>query len=308
MAALGGQRMVFVPPRSLKTGRERIQPSISAPRTVDCTRSTQRAAKRFGSIRPGGGISASPTVSEGAVYFGSDDSRVYAVSAETGELIWRYGADHAVGYAPSGAANGAVYIGLHNGLYALDAADGELRWRFDGSFGHSTPAAANGVVYIGSSDNHLYALDAETGELKWRYKTHDAVHLSAAVSNGVVYAGSGDNHLYALDAESGELKWRYKTRLYVHSTPAVSNGVVYIGSDDYHLYALDAASGELKWRFRASGHIRDSLAVSDGAVYFVSWDGFRVRPERGERRTVVEVQDGRRDTLRACCLEWRGVR
>ena len=36
---------------------------------------------------------------------------------------------------------------------------------------YSSPAVANGVVYVGSWDNNLYALNANNGTLAWKYTT-----------------------------------------------------------------------------------------------------------------------------------------
>ena len=73
---------------------------------------------------------SSPTVVDGAVYFGSGDSHVYA----------------------------------------LDAASGALRWKFKtGDVVHASPAVVDGVVYIGSWDSYFYAIDAKTGKQKWRF-------------------------------------------------------------------------------------------------------------------------------------------
>ena len=54
---------------------------------------------------------------------------------------------------------------------------------------YSSPAVANGVVYVGSDDN-VYALNARTGALLWSYTTGEYVVSSPAVANGVVYVGS----------------------------------------------------------------------------------------------------------------------
>jgi len=60
------------------------------------------------------------------------------------------------------------------------------------------------VVYVGSDDNHVYALDAADGSVRWRFQTADDVSSSPAVVDGVVYIGSGDSYLYALDASGPE--------------------------------------------------------------------------------------------------------
>jgi serine/threonine-protein kinase len=68
----------------------------------------------------------------------------------------------------------------------------------------------------------VYTLDAATGNLKWKYTTGGQVFSSPAISGGVVYVGSGDNNLYALDAATGNLKWKYTTGGGIESSPTVS--------------------------------------------------------------------------------------
>ena len=142
---------------------------------------------------------------------------------------------------------GLVYFGTYyddNDVYALDAATGEVRWRYTTGYGvYSSPTVVEGVVYIGSNDGYLYALHGGSGELHWRYFTAGPVESSPTVVDGVVYVGSGDGHLHALDADNGDLLWQAKTGGILRSTPAVADGVVYVGSLDGHIYALDAASG-----------------------------------------------------------------
>lgn len=72
-----------------------------------------------------------------AIYFGSADGSFYAVST-AGKLLWRYDtgdpirSSPALGAGPDGQAGAIVYFGAGNGkLYALDTADGSLRWAFD---------------------------------------------------------------------------------------------------------------------------------------------------------------------------------
>ena len=48
----------------------------------------------------------------------------------------------------------------------------------------------------------MYALNAATGELRWRYATDGALLSSPTVVEGVLYVGSEDG-LLALDAASG---------------------------------------------------------------------------------------------------------
>jgi len=46
-----------------------------------------------------------------------------------------------------------------------------------------------GTVYVGSLDNNMYALDASNGEMRWRFKADDWVWNRALVNAGTVYSG-----------------------------------------------------------------------------------------------------------------------
>ena len=117
---------------------------------------------------------ASPIVDGDTIYFASKD-RVYAIRADTGELIWK---------SPSGDQPGTT-------LY------------------RSTPAVANGMVYVGGSDGGMYALDARNGSQKWRFLTGATVRSHPLIEDGVLYFGSDDDFFYAIDATSGDLRWKF---------------------------------------------------------------------------------------------------
>src|SRR5512139_3161841 len=57
----------------------------------------------------------------------------------------------------------------------------------------SSPAIdESGIVYVGSTDNNLYAINAEDGTLKWKFQTEGAIDRSSPAidQNGVVYIGA----------------------------------------------------------------------------------------------------------------------
>ena len=56
---------------------------------------------------------SSPAASDDIVYFGSDDSYLYALNAPTGELKWKLKTGDVV-YSSPAIADGAVYVGSHD--------------------------------------------------------------------------------------------------------------------------------------------------------------------------------------------------
>jgi len=211
-------------------------------------------------------ITSSPAVSGGLVYFGSFDGNFYAVDAAKGELKWKFA-------VPGERRFTATH--LHGAMPAAEA----MPDPFD--FFLSSPVVWNGAVFFGSGDTNIYALDAASGQLKWKFKTGDVVHASPAIFNGALFVGSWDSYFYALDAATGKEKWRFKTgedadvhnQVGIQSSAAVADGVVYFGCRDSNLYAVDATTGKERWHFNNKGSwVIGSPAVNDGKVYFGTSD------------------------------------
>ncbi len=142
--------------------------------------------------------------------------------------------------------------------------------KFDDAF---YTVAAGERVYFGSSvDNHVYSLDAATGQVRWKYATAAPVRLAPAIAGNRVYFGSDDGTVYGLNAVDGTSVWTYTAArdsrrvlgngrvmsLWpVRTGVAVEGGRVYGGAGlfPHHgtfMFALDAASGGVVWKSDAS--------------------------------------------------------
>ena len=85
------------------------------------------------------------------------------------------------------------YTGPYSRVFALDAATGQVIWSFIPKLDEDLIAAqthtpytrgialGHGHVYVGSVDQNVYALVASTGVLHWRYLTQGPVGSSPAV-------------------------------------------------------------------------------------------------------------------------------
>src|SRR5437016_14540597 len=156
---------------------------------------------------------SSPTVSDDMVYFGSDDSYLYALNAQTGKLKWKFKTGDVV---------------------------------------YSSPAVADGAVYVGSHDGYLYAVDIKTGKERWKFKTGNRVYSSPAVSEATVYFGSADAYLYAVNAATGKLVWKFKAGRWIESSPAIAEATIYFGCWDAYLYAVDMPTDRKSTRLNSS--------------------------------------------------------
>jgi outer membrane protein assembly factor BamB len=206
-----------------------------------------------------GRIRSSPAVAGGVVYVGSMDGRLHAVDVRTGEALWRfetegysldsseYGFDRRSIQSSPAVADGRVFFGSRDGhLYAVDAASGELLWRFDQevSWCISSPAVEGGIVYVGTSDGHfVQALDAATGEEMWRTGTESRVFASPSIAGGTLVVGDQAGNLLALDRSTGDERWRYVAGDAIQSSAAIVGDLVVVGSDDGVVQALRASAG-----------------------------------------------------------------
>ncbi|MBI4902701.1 MAG: PQQ-binding-like beta-propeller repeat protein [Acidobacteria bacterium] len=214
----------------------------------------------------GGPVPATPAVVNGTVYAGSYDGKFYALDAASGAVRWKFSTEGERRFEGKG-------------LHGWQPRKQTFPDPFDTFL--SSPVVVNGVVYFGSGDGHLYALDAATGDAKWKFQTGDVIHASPAYANGTLFFGSWDSYFYAVDTASGKEKWRYHAgedpvihnQQGFQSSPAVVDGVVYTGCRDSNLYALDAATGKEKWKFFNGGSwVITSPAVVNGKVIFGTSD------------------------------------
>src|ERR1700752_2968510 len=105
-----------------------------------------------------GGPSAPAIASDGTIYIGSNDRKLYALKPD-GTKKWEFATGGKVQSSPAIGSDGKIYIGsLDNKLYAVKP-DGKKVWEFEtGGLVTSSPAIApDGAIYFGSWDHKLYA-------------------------------------------------------------------------------------------------------------------------------------------------------
>jgi len=134
---------------------------------------------------------AQPIVEDGVIYIvtGADD--VFAISIETGRILWKYEANLAdtistvcCGWTSRGVAlgEGRVYVGQLDGrVVALDQRSGRVAWSIQAERwqdGHTITAAPlyyDGMVIVGfaggenGTRGRVKAYDAKSGRLIWTF-------------------------------------------------------------------------------------------------------------------------------------------
>lgn len=150
-------------------------------------------------------LEATPLAVNGVLYFTGSFSDVYAVSAASGRLLWKY----------------ETKVYEHN--------PAKMNYIFPLNRG---VAHADGRIFVGSTDGRLIALDARTGAELWIAQTvgrDDRRTITGAprAFNGKVIIGHGGGdsgsrgYVTAYDQKTGQQVWRFHT---VPGSPAENAG------------------------------------------------------------------------------------
>jgi quinohemoprotein ethanol dehydrogenase len=140
-------------------------------------------------------LEATPLAIDGVLYFTGSFSDIYAVSVETGRLLWK----HEARVFENNAAKMNYIFPLHRGV-----------------------AHADGRIFSATTDGRLLALDARTGAQLWSAETverTDGRYVTGAprVFNGKVIIGQGGGdsgqrgYVTAYDQKTGKQVWRFYT-------------------------------------------------------------------------------------------------
>jgi outer membrane protein assembly factor BamB len=223
----------------------------------------------------------------GMIYGKNQDTYLYAINADTGQLVWR-AKGPGIGYSNKITISGDKiytqmgeyqYRDFLTGEYAFpeyncyNALTGELIWTLPLETGApaNSDCAAYGNLYLlpkkgspaipgyweyggGGSLDEVWCISSET--VDWPMFMKDPEHTAD---------GAGPTNL--------ALKWKFKTGAMTYASPSIADGVCYVGSLDNKIYALDAETGSQKWTFETEFPVVSSVAVVNDRVYTGADDG-----------------------------------
>jgi alcohol dehydrogenase (cytochrome c) len=244
--------------------------------TVPNLRAEWRASLRSG-LSPRAGNQAQPLVQDGIIYIMTGDNDAFAVSVETGAVLWEYRASIDPKRARPccswvgrgvGLGEGKVFVGqLDARLVALEQKTGKVVWSIqaeDPTLGYaiaSAPLYYDGLVITGFAGSdlgtrgRLKAYEAKTGKLVWTFYTvpgpgefgHDTWPEGSDVWK---HGGAAIWQTPAIDPELGLVYFS------TANPGPVLNGALRKGDNLFSvsMLAVEAKTGKYRWHFQQVHH------------------------------------------------------
>jgi outer membrane protein assembly factor BamB len=145
-------------------------------------------------------------------------------------------------------------------MYAVNVADGSLRWKFSGgNWFWARAVALNNTVYAPCLDGKVYALNAESGSKVVEFNLGSPISSSPVLVNSLIIVATGEGGIFSIDTGINQKRQLVNVKeladedLTVNSPLVASEGIVYVHAQTKKhgslLYALNAQTGLDLWHY-----------------------------------------------------------
>lgn len=289
------------------TGRVMWRQSVAPEWTVRNPGITRFIGLSRSKLDPEDGFMGGIAYGEGRLFVATGFGEIIALSAGTGEVLWRVHNEIPFSNAPT-VRNGQIYVVSQDSrLQVFSTEDGKRRWEHmaitetAGILSASSPAVNDQIVVAGFNSGEIVALRTFNGSVNWSdslsaraLQVTPMSELVAIVGRPVidrdrVFAVSHGGRMMAVDIRTGERVWTADVGSI--ETPWVTGDSVVVITTDAEIVSLTRSLGRVRWvnqlpqfedeedregRISWAGPVlgggRLILASSHGDLYFLSPD------------------------------------
>lgn len=228
----------------------------------------------------GGGLAAGSD----ALYATNGYAELLALNLKEGGIFWRVKLAAPTRSAPTVMGLNVYVLTQDNRLNAFDARSGQKLWDYEGVseaaslVGGASPAANDQIVVAPLSSGELTALHIENGAVIWsdtlspRLQTGSAATLPdiaghPVIDGGQVVALSYGGKIVCLDTISGARIW--ERDIGGAKTPLVSGNTIFFVTANNELVALSHTDGALLWVSDLTAYTQDDDTPANSLL----WNG-----------------------------------
>jgi outer membrane protein assembly factor BamB len=207
-------------------------------------------------------VAGGPVAGLNKIFLGTENGDVFALDAETGELVWQAKIKGEI-ITPPAIDSGILVVNSASGLLkGFDANTGKELWKAEQDVpaltlrGISTPVIASGGVLVGSGKGALGVYILDKGQAGWTTEVGEAtgstelqrvidVDAAPVVFGDKVYAISARGNLVAIELQTGRILWKRQYSSYRQIS--VYRNDIFITNVSGHIYALNRINGIERW-------------------------------------------------------------
>lgn len=247
-----------------------------------------------------------PSLINGKLYVTSDDGKIAAFNAQSGQLLWQTQSPNGV-VGSVGADANRVAVGTNNAsLLVLDASSGQTLWNLPiGNLLEGAPLVTSNAIVYKNLDDSAAAIDPNTQKNLWQYQ-RPATDLTLKggsapiLANGQAVMGFDDGSVAAFSLLKGNLSWEQsianslglnalQRMVSVNAPLKVDGNTVYAAAYQGSVAALNASTGSIQWTKPISSYA--GFALTPQAVIISSSKGNIVALARSNGHVLWHQRD-----------------
>ncbi len=228
-----------------------------------------------------------PEIKGNIIYVANANGVIDAVDKNTGQMVWAKQLRHGVVSGPTVADGHVVVGTNNSRVLVLNQTDGsELLKLKVSAEALSKPVINHQRLIVKTMDGYLYGFDIKTGQKLWAYEHGTPGLILKASSSPVIMGkqtlvGFSDGKLDAIDLESGRMIWQrsiayasgasdVERLVDIDADPIVRGDTVYIATYQGYIGAVSLSSGEFLWR--KPGSVYKNMAIDKETLYVTDSD------------------------------------